>query len=176
MIQNDICSCAPPALLRDSSECLMSKQKSPQLQWAQPGLAVMANCADLSWDAGRPPFPIHRLDMYTSGVVLMAKEASVVQRLHELFRYKQCHCHEPAAPPPPSTSGRQFLHQGLHRTRLFPAWKRLLFLLSSDSMSSAQESSILALPAPPSPRAPLPSPAERQHGTISSMFRSLGAC
>ena len=42
--------------------------------------------ADLSWDAGRPPYPIHRLDMYTSGVVIVAKHASVVQRLHELFR------------------------------------------------------------------------------------------
>lgn len=44
--------------------------------------------ADLSWGAGRPPYPIHRLDMHTSGVVIVAKQASVVQRLHELFR---CH-------------------------------------------------------------------------------------
>ncbi|KAK9830793.1 hypothetical protein WJX74_007500 [Apatococcus lobatus] len=38
---------------------------------------------------GRPPYPIHRLDMYTSGVVIVAKHASVVQRLHELFRERE---------------------------------------------------------------------------------------
>ena len=32
------------------------------------------------------PFPAHRLDMYTSGVVIVAKQQPIVVRLHEKFR------------------------------------------------------------------------------------------
>ena len=32
------------------------------------------------------PYPAHRLDMYTSGVVIVAKQQPSVVRLHEMFR------------------------------------------------------------------------------------------
>ena len=36
--------------------------------------------------AGFNPYPAHRLDMYTSGVVIVAKKKVTVVRLHEMFR------------------------------------------------------------------------------------------
>ena len=36
--------------------------------------------------AGYSPYPAHRLDMYTSGVVIVAKKKVTVVRLHEMFR------------------------------------------------------------------------------------------
>ena len=35
---------------------------------------------------GRPPYPLHRLDMNTSGVVLFGKQPDVVAAMHDQFR------------------------------------------------------------------------------------------
>ena len=39
--------------------------------------------------AGKPPHPLHRLDMNTSGVVLFAKCPDVVAAMHEQFRKQE---------------------------------------------------------------------------------------
>ena len=41
--------------------------------------------------AGYNPYPAHRLDMYTSGVVIVAKQKAMVVRLHEMFRQACLH-------------------------------------------------------------------------------------
>lgn len=70
------CALSCLAIVKDQRFCKHSL--SQQVSWSPPD------------PAGFPPLPVHRLDMNTSGVLVLAKDSASAADLHAQFRWKSC--------------------------------------------------------------------------------------
>ena len=101
--------------------------------WQASRICISANnvCAHKNWghlhSAGFPPLPVHRLDMDTSGVLVLAKDSASAADVHAQFRWESCrllsllHSLSSCAGPVPSLSyALRFAEQPVAALRLLP--------------------------------------------------------